>query len=182
MDIESFIGAQTPFHQLTVEERRDLAGRFVCEEAAVGDTDFPLGGEDGAFYLIASGAVELLGRDGEVLNHVGTGDMFGYRALLYGDTSIAQARAAEPTTVLRLDGAIFTELCNRQRPLRRFFDAKRIRARREAVGRSDSSSVSLMATPLSEMIAREPVSLPADTTGRPGHGGAQHIVRARHRR
>jgi hypothetical protein len=56
MDIERFISAQTPFHQLTAEERRDLAGRFVAEDVARGSTDFRIGGEDGAFYLISEGA------------------------------------------------------------------------------------------------------------------------------
>jgi CBS domain-containing protein len=163
MDIERFISAKTPFHQLTAEERRDLAGRFVAEDVAQDSTQFAIGGEDGAFYLISEGAVELLGRDGQVLNHIGAGDMFGYRALLYGESSISQARATKPTRVLRLDGASFTDLCVRHRPLRRFFDAKRIRVRREAAGRSDSSSVSLMATPLSDMLARKPITVPPET-------------------
>ena len=163
MDIERFTTTVEPFHQLTEDERRELSDRFSVEDVAAGDTAFQIGGDDGAFYVIVDGAVELLGRDGEVLNHIGAGDMFGYRALLYGDTSIAQARAAESTNVLRLDGATFTDLCVRHRPLRRFFDAKRIRARREAAGRSDSSSVSLMATPLSDMLARKPITLPPET-------------------
>ena len=108
MDIERFISAQTPFHQLAPEELQALAARFESEHVKAGDTDFRIGGDDGALYLIAEGSVELLGRDGEVLNHVGAGDMFGYRALLYGDTSIATARAAAASTVLRLDGSTFT--------------------------------------------------------------------------
>lgn len=164
MDIEALLGEQTPFDQLSVEERRRLAERFVCRTADAGETGFAIGGDAGAFYLIASGGVELLGTDGQVLNHLGVGDMFGYRALLYGDSSIREARAVGETDVLRLEGDVFTELCAEHRPIRRFFDSKRIRAQREAAGRSDSSSVSLMATPLSEMLARDPVTLTPDTS------------------
>lgn len=163
MDIERVLGDHPPFDKLKPEKRSALAERFTPQVAEAGSTDFAIGGDGGAFYLIVSGAVELLGADGDVLNHVGPGDMFGYRALLYGETSVRQARAAEPTELLRLEGDAFTELCTKQGPLRRFFDARRNRARREAAGRRDSSSVSLMATPLTDIVAREPVTLGPDT-------------------
>ena len=163
MDIERILGEYSPFDQLQPEQRAAMAPRFATRTVAAAETDFSIGGEDGVFYFLVAGGIELLGEDGQVLNHLEAGDMFGYRALLYGDTSISQARSFEESSLLELPGTLFVELCAEHRPLRRFFDAKRIRAQREAAGRSDSSSVSLMATSLGDMIGRAPITLPPET-------------------
>ena len=70
-------------------------------------------GEAPSFFVVIEGSLEITKRSGTIERVVGVrcpGDTFGEVPLTLGSTTFANARAAERSRVMRLDGVLFREL------------------------------------------------------------------------
>ncbi len=78
---------------------------------APGDEILKYGSRLRELYVIASGAVELLGEDGEAFRLLVAGEVFGEVNAIQGMASPYAARAAEESDVQVLDLALINRLC-----------------------------------------------------------------------
>ena len=70
-------------------------------------------GESPSFFVVIAGSLEITKRSGTIERVLGIrcpGDTFGEVPLTLGSATFANARAAEPARVMRLDGVTFREL------------------------------------------------------------------------
>ncbi|HEY5858768.1 MAG TPA: putative nucleotidyltransferase substrate binding domain-containing protein [Actinomycetota bacterium] len=97
MDIAGFLGRYPPFDALTHEHLAEIAGSVEIEHFAAGVTILQQGGEPAtAQYVIRKGAVELLD-DGQLLDLLVEGELFGQFSLLAHESPTLTVRAQEDT-------------------------------------------------------------------------------------
>src|SRR5436190_4252191 len=101
-DIEEFLRRHAPFDELPDEAREDLARSTEVEFFPAGTTVFRQGeGPVEHVWVIRKGTVELVG-DGEVLDVLGEGELFGLPSMLSELPAWFEARAGEDTLCYRL--------------------------------------------------------------------------------
>ena len=156
-----FLVGVAPFSELARAEVSALAGDF--RERA-----FPAGADIGRFappgqnglYVIQSGAVELVGEDGQVLEQRGSGELFGHRIALEGGVLDYAVRACENSQVLELSAAQLSQLSAQYPALEHFLSAspgERMRAASSAPRGS-----------LAELKLRRPVTIDSGQSIREG--------------
>lgn len=106
LKVKDFLGLSSPFAALPGEALRLLALRFEHVELSAGTDLVRQGDPADAFYIIRSGAVDVLVRrdDGSEyrIATLGVGDPVGEQALVTGEPRVATVRATEPVEALRL--------------------------------------------------------------------------------
>ena len=102
-DLTETLKHAAPFSELSDEQRAALAGDFESREAATGDEIgcFDPPGRDGLFVIV-SGAVELSGLDGQVLEQRGESDLFGHLIAFENGAQSYRAKAQEDCRLLWL--------------------------------------------------------------------------------
>ena len=156
MDIAGFLRRYPPFDELTPRRLAEVARSVEIEHFPAGAVILQQGGEPAsALYVVRKGAVELLD-DGQVLDLLLEGEVFGQFSLLAHDVPSLTVRAHEDTLCYLL--------C-RSRP--------RTRCSRPDAG------LSFVIGSMRRRIARPPMRLPTCPTpahagGRPGASGAGH--------
>ncbi|MEH2140601.1 family 2B encapsulin nanocompartment shell protein [Nostoc sp.] len=115
-----------------VEVLNALAGRFVQQEFAPGDTIVELGQPANQLFLIAHGKVDKIGvgkyDEQTVLGVLADGDYFGGQVLLESQSNWEfTAKAVTRTTVLVLPQQAFRELLNQSEALQAHVDGFRTR-------------------------------------------------------
>ena len=161
-EIRDFIAACQPFDQLSPEALNELSDKVETRTCQSGGEIYALDAVTDQLYLIRSGAVELRQADGSLLSQLGEREMFGERSLLQQNVTIHSAAAIEDSLLYCLPGAVFLRLYERYAPVRDFFGpmgADRLHGAVNRLTAGDDSGVNLMAIPLADLIAREPVAL-----------------------
>jgi NTE family protein/lysophospholipid hydrolase len=115
--IAATIDESSLLRKLPAEVRRELAAAFTRIDLKAAQAVFQKGDPGDALYLILSGRIHLLHRDGtanpdtgaafDVLAELGKGDVFGELSLLTGETRSATALAMRDSHLARLDKAAF---------------------------------------------------------------------------
>lgn len=112
--IEDLKHAEKAFPSAPKEEISRVAERMETLRVMTGQTIIREGGESDAIYIVVRGQVGVYqkGDDGNEheVNRLGPGEIFGEIGLLSGARRIATVRALEPSELLRLDKAAFSEL------------------------------------------------------------------------
>ena len=107
-DLESFLGEHTPFQAMSDDELAELAAGSEL-------VDFPAGAVVADYatrvpddvWMVRSGQVTLqASADATTIDTVEPGGIFGYTPLLTGGGMEFVARATEPSTLIRLPGAL----------------------------------------------------------------------------
>jgi anion transporter len=105
------------FSGLSREDIAKVLGKMEAKSFAAGTTIFSQGDQGDAFYLIQSGAVQVVlesdGGKSEILAVLGPKDWFGEMALLTGEPRSATIIAVKPTVLLGLSRAAWDELIER---------------------------------------------------------------------
>jgi CBS domain-containing protein len=105
-DIASFLRAHPPFDALDSTEVESVADRVEIETHPVGARIFSQGAEPVAdLRVVRSGAVEIV-HDGNVLDLLGEGEMFGHASMLSGLPTGFEARTAHETVIYRIPGEL----------------------------------------------------------------------------
>ena len=103
MDIPSFLHLYPPFDALDDEALREVVRHTKIEFHAEGGVILQQGGEPSRFlYVIRKGAVELID-EGQVLDLLTEGEVFGHPSLLSGSGPTLTCRAHEDTIVYLID-------------------------------------------------------------------------------
>ena len=131
-DIADFLGSHPPFDGLSAGELARVAAVTETEAFPGGKTIFFQGtGPVEYLRVVRTGSVEIL-HDGQVLDLLGPGELFGHASMLSGLPTGFEARAAEDTTCCRIPSGVISPLLARPDFLR--FIARSIVSGRAAAG------------------------------------------------
>ena len=110
LDIAEFLRKYPPFAGLDAEVLDELADSVEVEFHAAGQIIFSKGvGPVEALRVIRSGAVEVV-NDGQVLDLMDVGEMFGHASMLSGLPTGFEARAAEDTLTYRIPAGVASQI------------------------------------------------------------------------
>jgi GNAT superfamily N-acetyltransferase len=101
-EIERAVSGLSLFRRLDPEQVRRLASACRVVRFAPGDLVLEEGGQDGSFYILLSGSVDIR-RAGVKVGTVAAGECLGEMSLLTGQPHSATARATAPTEAAALD-------------------------------------------------------------------------------
>ncbi len=133
-DIAGFLGSHPPFDGLSADELARVAAMTEIETFPAGKAIFTEGaGPVEYLRVVRTGSVEILA-DGQVLDLLGPGELFGHASMLSGLPTGFEARAAEDTSCCRIPAEAISPLLGRPDFLR--FIARSIVSGRAAAGPS----------------------------------------------
>ena len=112
-DITGFLGSRPPFDAVGAGELARVAAVTEVEEFPAGKTIFSQGtGPVGSLRIVRAGSVEII-YDGQVLDLLGPGELFGHASMLSGLPTGFEARAAEDTLCYRIPADVIGPLLAR---------------------------------------------------------------------
>jgi CBS domain-containing protein len=112
-DIAGFLAAHPPFDAVGADELARVADVTETEEFPAGKTIFSQGtGPVGYLRVVRTGAVEII-HNGQVLDLLGPGELFGHASMLSGLPTGFEARAAEDTLCYRIPADVIGPLLAR---------------------------------------------------------------------
>ncbi|MBI1398336.1 MAG: CBS domain-containing protein [Betaproteobacteria bacterium] len=166
LEVRDFLAAHPPWDRLPPPALdalpRQLSVRYLRRGSAFPPTDE----QDTHLYVIRQGAVEIRGADGQLLDKLAEGDIFG--------ATCGDGAADVPSGHCSEDTLVYMLACDRVARLRAeyaAFDAgiadspaQRLRHALETLASSAGSGASLMATEVGTLINRAPVCAGPDTS------------------
>jgi CBS domain-containing protein len=112
-DIAAFLGSYPPFDAVGADELARVAAVTEIETFPAGKTIFSQGtGPVGYLRVVRAGSVEI-SYDGQVLDLLGPGELFGHASMLSGMPTGFEARAAEDTRCYRIPADVISPLLAR---------------------------------------------------------------------
>jgi CBS domain-containing protein len=112
-DIAGFLGSHPPFDAIGADELARVAAVTELETFPAGERIFSQGtGPVEYLRVVRTGSVEIR-NDGQVLDLLGPGELFGHASMLSGLPTGFEARAAEDTTCYRIPAAVIGPLLAR---------------------------------------------------------------------
>jgi CBS domain-containing protein len=112
-DITGFLGSRPPFDAVGAGELARVAAVTEMEEFPAGKTIFSQGTAPIEYLrVVRAGSVEII-HNGQVLDLLGPGELFGHASMLSGLPTGFEARAAEDTTCYRIPAGVIGPLLAR---------------------------------------------------------------------
>ncbi len=109
-DITGFLGSRPPFDAVGADELARVAAVTETEEFPAGKTIFSQGTGPVAYLrIVRTGSVEII-HNGQVLDLLGPGELFGHASMLSGLPTGFEARAAEDTICCRIPADVIGPL------------------------------------------------------------------------
>jgi len=158
-DIDSFLGSHPPFDGVGADELARVAAVTEIEAFPRGKTIFSEGtGPVEYLRVVRAGSVEVL-HEGQVLDLLGPGELFGHASMLSGLPTGFEARAAEDTRCYRIPADVVGALLARPDFLR--FIARSILSGRAAAGPERAPPVDPVQCRVAALIRTPPLLCPA---------------------
>jgi len=158
-DIASFLGSHPPFDGVGADELARVAAVTEIEAFSGGKTIFSEGtGPVEYLRVVRAGSVEVL-HEGQVLDLLGPGELFGHASMLSGLPTGFEARAAEDTRCYRIPADVVGALLARPDFLR--FIARSILSGRAAAGPERAPPVDPVQCRVATLIRAPPLLCPA---------------------
>ena len=162
-----FLATTQPFDSLPPDTRQELLGQVdlltVKADAIIAEA----GQTVAHLYIVFSGELALRQSDGETASTLGEGSLFGYRALLGSDQDNYTVQALNDSQVVCVPGPLFQDLCQRFAAFKRFFQplqSDTAHYQQSLEPDKEEHGVNLLTTPLPDLILREPITLPSNTS------------------
>lgn len=162
-EIRDFLADNEPFTRLPAEELDVLPGKMTMVYARRGEEILRYGQTNDRLRIIRSGAVDVLGEDGILLDRRDAGRSFGYSSLTGDPVSRYTMTAVEDSLLLSLPRADFLDLAERYPDLERYFSGQSRRIRTVADELREDSSAAVLRTRLGAFKIPEPEILPGHT-------------------
>ncbi|MCG9746882.1 DUF294 nucleotidyltransferase-like domain-containing protein [Shewanella sp. Isolate8] len=128
--ITQFLGQLTPFDSLSEKTLERCCRALSVGYYSRSSVYVPLDADNPQLYIVRSGAFEVRGEDGDLIDRLGDGDFFGFPSLLSGEMVSNRVQILEDGLVYHLDPETFNQLRSESREFDRFFNrafAKRLR-------------------------------------------------------
>jgi CBS domain-containing protein len=170
-DIAGFLGSHPPFDGVGADELTRVAAVTEVETFPRGKTIFSEGtGPVEYLRVVRSGSVEIL-HEGQLLDLLGPGELFGHASMLSGLPTGFKARAAEDTLCYRIPADVISALLARPDFLR--FIARSIVSGRAAAGPERAPPVDPVQRRVTTLIRTPPLLCSA---GEPIHEAAKRMT------
>src|SRR5215471_6220790 len=112
-DIAGFLGSHPPFDAVGADELARVAAVTEIEDFPAGKTIFSQGTTPAGYLrIVSTGSVEII-HNGQVLDLLGPGELFGHASMLSGLPTGFEARAAEDTRCYRIPADVVGALLAR---------------------------------------------------------------------
>lgn len=145
-EVRRFLADQEPFVHLPDEELDALPRKMTLSYIRRGDTVIASGSDNDHLYVVRSGAVDVTDDAGVLLDRRGTGDSFGYSAMLpavldhAGHRVVADSHgpshytmvAVEDSLLLSLPGEDLLDLAERHPDIARYYAGLSVRIRADS--------------------------------------------------
>jgi CBS domain-containing protein len=159
-EIAGFLGSHPPFDAVRADELARVAAVTEIETIPAGKTIFPEGtGPVEYLWVVRTGSVEII-HDGQVLDLLGPGELFGHASMLSGLPTGFEARAAEDTLCYRIPADVISPLLARPDFLR--FIARSIVGGRAGAGPERVPPVDPVQRRVATLIRNPPLLCGAD--------------------
>ena len=160
MDIAAFLARHPPFDALGPDRLDELAARMKTEQYPAGTTVLHQSGEPSRFlYVVREGSVEILD-DGELVDLMGQGEVFGAWSLLGGFSPTATVRAHEDATCYLLGPEDAQQVLGTASGMRFAMSS----LRRRLTGGGGAAAGSDDYRPVGSLIRRPAITCPPGTT------------------
>src|SRR5215472_14039611 len=154
-DITGFLASHPPFDAVGAGELARVAAVAELEEFPAGKAIFSQGTAPvGYLRIIRTGSVEII-HNGQVLDLLGPGELFGHASMLSGLPTGFEARAAEDTLCYRIPADVISPLLARPDFLR--FIARSIVSGRAAAGPERAPPVDPVQRRVATLIRNPPL-------------------------
>ncbi len=163
-EVTSFLAQHEPFSRLPEEELTALSAQLSMIYLRRGDIPIKMGEENAHLHIIRTGAIDVVGEEGVLLDRRESGLTFGYSTLQGEPVSVYEMVAVEDSLVFTLPQEAFSQLAERNPDIARFFSAQSRQTRAAARGLTDSAPTDVLRTPLRELIRTDVLTAPAATT------------------
>ena len=163
-EVTSFLAQHEPFSRLPEEELTALSAQLSMIYLRRGDIPIKMGEENAHLHIIRTGAIDVVGEEGVLLDRRESGLTFGYSTLQGEPVSVYEMVAVEDSLVFTLPQEAFSQLAERNPDIARFFSAQSRQIRAAARGLTDSAPTDVLRTPLRELIRTYVLTAPAATT------------------
>lgn len=138
-EVRRFLAGQEPFTHLPDADLDALPKKMTLTYVRRGDTVIAAGEDNDRLFIVRSGAVDVSDDAGVLLDRRGTGDSFGYSAMLPGlspadtrGTSRYTMVAVEDSLLLSLPGDDLVDLVGRHPDVARWYSGLSVRIRADS--------------------------------------------------
>lgn len=152
-EVTRFLAEHEPFSHLPAEELAKLPAQMGITYVRRGEAVVSPGQVNDTLYIIRSGAVDIVGGDGLLLDRREAGLNFGYSTLVGEPESAYLMVAVEDSVLLMLPGSVFAALLAEHPDLERFFQTASRRVRAAAEELRDTPASDVLRTPLAQIVA-----------------------------
>lgn len=163
-EVTSFLAQHEPFSRLPEEELTALSSQLSMIYLRRGDIPIKMGEENAHLHIIRTGAIDVVGEEGVLLDRRESGLTFGYSTLQGEPVSAYEMVAVEDSLVFTLPQEAFSQLAERNPDIARFFSAQSRQIRAAARELTESAPTDVLRTPLRELIRTDVLTAPAATT------------------
>lgn len=163
-EVRAFLADNEPFLRLPAEELETLPAKMTMSYARRGETLLRVGEVNEQLHIIRSGAVDLLGENGILLDRRDAGRSFGYSTLSGEPESNYTIIAVEDCLLLNLPVEAFRELAEKHPDLARYFSSQSRRISAVAEELRQDTSAAVLRTRLGDFKIPEPAIVTADTS------------------
>ncbi|GIU49752.1 DUF294 nucleotidyltransferase-like domain-containing protein [Shewanella algidipiscicola] len=155
--ITDFLRQLPPFDTLSANTLESCCRALTIGYYSKASTYVPLDESHPQLYIVRSGAFEVHGDDGDLIDRLGDGDFFGFPSLLSGEKISNKIQILEDGLVYHLDPDTFNRLRSESREFDRFFNrafAKRLRHQSRFKAKELGST-----SRVSSLMSKQPLTL-----------------------
>lgn len=163
-EVRDFIADLEPFTRLPALELDHLPARMSMNYVRRGEEIVAVGQPNDFLYLIRSGAIDIVGEGGLLLDRRDAGRTFGYSTLVGENASRYSMIAVEDSLLLTLPREDFAALIDRNPDIGRFYQSQSHRIRAAANELRDDPSSEVLRTQLADFKVSDPASITPEST------------------
>lgn len=159
LEIRDFLAARPPFDRLPDPILDELPRAIQIRYLRQASPFPPLDTEEGFLYIVRSGAVDLRGPEGELVEKLSEGSLYANECMLVPPAPEVSGVASEDTLLYLLPCSRLRALRKRSPEFRRHFsDSLNERLKAALRSTQDRSIVAATATPVRELLRKGPVT------------------------
>ncbi|GFE62930.1 DUF294 nucleotidyltransferase-like domain-containing protein [Litoreibacter roseus] len=155
----TFLANLHPYSALSEAAQDDMLAHVRLMDLAAGETVYKLGEPLTGIYVIVSGTVAITDINNVQVSRLETGNTFGERGFLKDGSAATTAKTEDPTRLMCIPGAYFSQLLDQHPPIKRFFNRSG-----QAEDRVQGHKSDLATMRIADLMASDPITCSGSTT------------------